>query len=82
MSDFDHFCINAKQYNVFLLYNFEIIFYDKHFEKTQVKHNCIHFFFSKQNAMIVLLLTYYLSLCLNHGDLTNMLQKVISKLIL
>ena len=29
--------------------------------------------------MIVLLLTDYLSLCLNHGDLKNMLQNVISK---
>ena len=26
---------------------------------------------SKQNAIIVLLLTDYLSLCLNHGDLKN-----------
>jgi hypothetical protein len=39
-------------------------------------------FFSKQNAIIVLLLTYYLSLYLNHGDLKNILQKVISKLLM
>jgi hypothetical protein len=39
-------------------------------------------FFSKQNAIIVLFLTDYLSLYLNHGDLKNMLQKVISKLLL
>ena len=39
-------------------------------------------FFSKQNAIIVLLLTDYLSLYLNHGDLKNILQKVISKLLL
>ena len=39
-------------------------------------------FFFQQNTIIVLLLTDYLSLCLNHGDLKNMLQKVISKLLL
>jgi hypothetical protein len=39
-------------------------------------------FFFETNAMIVLLLTDYLSLYLNHGDLKNMLQNVISKLLL
>jgi hypothetical protein len=49
---------------------------------TQIKHNWIHLFFSKQNAMIVLLSTDYLTQCLNHGDLKNMQQNVISKLLL
>ena len=32
-------------------------------------------FFSKQNAMIVLWLTDYLTQCLNHGDLKNNASK-------
>jgi hypothetical protein len=36
----------------------------------------------KNRNIIVLFLTDYLSLYLNHGDLKNMLQKVISKLLL
>jgi hypothetical protein len=37
------------------------------------------FFYAKCNNSTTL--TYYLSLCLNHGDLKSMLQKVISKLL-
>jgi hypothetical protein len=33
----------------------------------------------EQNAIIILLLSDYLSLCLNHVDLKTKLQKVISK---
>ena len=41
MSDFDNFVSIKAELNVVLLYDFQIIFYDKHFENTQVKHKIL-----------------------------------------
>jgi hypothetical protein len=46
-------CISIKtEFDVVLLYNFTIIFYDKPFENIQAKHPT-EFFFSKYNVLIV-----------------------------
>jgi hypothetical protein len=80
MSDFDTLWINNTYLNVILLYNFKIIFNVKHFKNTQVKHNWIPFFFSKQNAMIDFADRLFKSVS-NHGNLKNILQNVISNLL-
>jgi hypothetical protein len=67
---------------VVLLYNFKIIFYDKHFENIQAKHTTELISFEIQCFNSTFVDKLFLSLCLNHGDLKNMLQKVISKLLL
>jgi len=81
MSDFDHFCFNKTEFNVVLLHNFKIMFYDKHFENTQVKHNIWLVSFETQcndsNIVDKLFKSAFIS-----WRLKKMLQKVISKVLL
>jgi hypothetical protein len=67
-------CISIKtEFYVVLLYNFKIIFYDKHFENIQAKHTTELISFEIQSFDRIFVDKLFKS------DLKNMLQKVISK---
>ena len=61
------------EFYVVLLYNFKIIFYDKHFENIQAKHTTELISFEIQSFDRIFVDKLFKS------DLKNMLQKVISK---
>ena len=77
MCDFGNFCVNKTEINVVLLYNFKLIFYDKHFENTQVQHTTELISFETQCND-----STFVDKLSQSGDLKNMLQKYISKLLL
>ena len=80
--DFDNFYINKNRIFVVLLYNFKIIFYDKHFENIQAKHTTELFSFEIQCFDRTFVDKLFKSVFKSWQFEKNMLQKVISKLLL
>ena len=78
MSDFDNFRINKTG----IKYSFTLIFYDKHVENTYAKHKIVLISFETQCNDSTFVDKLFKYTCLNHEDLKNMLQKIISKLLL